>query len=866
MALRKGFFKEKASGPDCVKCKLGSKCRNPKLPVYGLGKQKALIIGSQPSIMDDKFGKLGNGEATEFLEEELEKFGLDLYDDFWKINAVNCATPKGRKPTRKEINCCRPYIENIIEELKPNVIILLGDQAIESQFNGRFKDLSVTRWRGLCVPEVKNNAWVVPLMHPAHVVKMKWDAHLKRTFRTDLKYALSVLRKKEKPEVLPYQEHVHLLTTMGEIRGLFDYLKKEKPLSAYDWETSAIKPYDSDQLIWSCAIATERGSYAFPIHYPSGSFYPKKGSDFYWDKHLEEVEDLVSWYINDPEMKKIAHGSKFETTWGTTVLGKETRGIECCTMTRQHVLDARKKFCGLKFQLFIRYGIEGYEKGTKKYYPEGHGNTKNELFKMPLKELLTYNGIDAFGTLKLYHDQNDELRIGTKSPKEDLIKCSQLFQDGLEALGEAQMNGIRMDLKLLHSMKDDLTKTIDNLALLLNESREAVEFKKFTGEELNFNSSKHLGTLLFDVMKLEPTKKTSSGSNSVDKEALTAFDSEFTRNLLEYRKFLKIRDTYIAQFVNEIGEDGLLHPFFDLHTARTGRSSSSSPNFQNIPIRTDEGKELRKIIIPRKGHKISENDYGSIEVRIAACYTKDPVLISYINDPTTDMHRDQAQELFLLNSEEVNKTLRFYAKNGWVFPQFYGSYYKNCASGLWENCHNLPVGKNNDGLILTEHLRKKGIKCYDDFVEHCKHHEKAYWDRFTVFKEWQESVKQFYLKYGYTKSFFGFRRSGYLSQNDVINTPIQGTAFHCLLWSFARISKIAKKEKWNSKLIGQIHDSIIIDLDPAEETHVLKTVNKVMTIDIREDNDWIIVPLEVEPELTGVDEPWYYKKAVPLPA
>ena len=182
-------------------------------------------------------------EVKEAIEDDGDR--ITSYNVcYTKLLRVNCATPKGRKPTRKEINCCRPYIENIIEELKPNVIILLGDQAIESQFNGRFKDLSVTRWRGLCVPEVKNNAWVVPLMHPAHVVKMKWDAHLKRTFRTDLKYALSVLRKKEKPEVLPYQEHVHLLTTMGEIRGLFDYLKKEKPLSAYDWETSRITSYN----------------------------------------------------------------------------------------------------------------------------------------------------------------------------------------------------------------------------------------------------------------------------------------------------------------------------------------------------------------------------------------------------------------------------------------------------------------------------------------------------------------------------------------------------------------------------------------------------------------------------------------------
>jgi DNA polymerase-1 len=249
------------------------------------------------------------------------------------------------------------------------------------------------------------------------------------------------------------------------------------------------------------------------------------------------------------------------------------------------------------------------------------------------------------------------------------------------------------------------------------------------------------------------------------------------------------------------------------------------------------------------------HDYSGIEVRIAACFTEDPALIAYIHDPTTDMHRDQAKEVFLLNHEQVTYDIRFYTKNCLVFPEFYGSWYKACATNLAENCFDLPTG---DGIPMVDHLYDQGIRRYEDFEDHVKTVEKRFWEKFHVYKSWKDQAIQDYIGKGYVDMFFGHRRSGHLSNNMILNTPIQGTAFHCLLWSYIELDKMFAKFK--TSLIGQIHDEILEDIDPSEEKDVVELTRYIMCDKIREEHDWIIVPLHIESEYTDIDGNWYDKK------
>lgn len=237
---------------------------------------------------------------------------------------------------------------------------------------------------------------------------------------------------------------------------------------------------------------------------------------------------------------------------------------------------------------------------------------------------------------------------------------------------------------------------------------------------------------------------------------------------------------------------------------------------------------------------------------------KDKNMIKYVSDESTDMHRDTAADIFMLSHEEVTEKLRFYAKNQWVFAQFYGDYYGNCAKNIWATCLDL---KLDSGISVKEHLKNVGITTYDQFESHCKNVENIFWnERFKEYAQWKLEVEADYRKTGYIDLVTGFRCSGYFSKNQITNFPIQGPAFHCLLWSLIETNKLAKKEKWGTKIIGQIHDAAVFDLVPEEEEHVIKSVKEISTVKIKEVFPWIIVPLKIDFEITDIDKSWFYSE------
>jgi len=250
-------------------------------------------------------------------------------------------------------------------------------------------------------------------------------------------------------------------------------------------------------------------------------------------------------------------------------------------------------------------------------------------------------------------------------------------------------------------------------------------------------------------MKHTPPKTTASGLGSTDEEGLLGLGIPELAILVRIRKLVKVRDTYLEAFVRE-QYGGWLHPFFNLHTVRTYRSSSDSPNLQNVPIRDEESMRIcRRALLPREGHQFIEIDFQALEVHIAALYSKDPALIAYLQDPTSDMHLDMAKQLFLFDSLDrklpAHNTMRHAAKSGFVFPQFYGDYYANNAAGLCD-WTKLPQQSWTDGLgielpdgtHISDHLRSKGVRSFQDFVEHVQSVEYDFWNnRFKVYRDWR---------------------------------------------------------------------------------------------------------------------------------
>ena len=452
-----------------------------------------------------------------------------------------------------------------------------------------------------------------------------------------------------------------------------------------------------------------------------------------------------------------------------------------------------------------------------------------------------------------------------------------LLHDGALALARAERAGIRVDVKKAQELADNLTHEIQRLE---SEFR-ATKFYKhwsYIFNPPNIYSDYQLAHILYKVRKIEPPKLTKSGRGSTDEETLLMLGMPILEKLIKIRKLKKVRDTYLSSFIRET-VDGYMHPFYNLHTVTTFRSSSDSPNFQNIPKRDKEAMKLcRSVLLPHKGHRLLELDYSGIEVKISACYHKDPTMIDYINDPSSDMHADMAMELFLLPEEARKwsgfKMLRSAAKNGFVFPQFYGDWFKGCAYSLAVRWGKLPKEGNwrkgqgieiDEGKHLADHLISKGITNFDAYVNHVEKIENHFWkERFKVYDEWKDKWWQDYLKNGYFYMHTGFRCIGVMSRKDVCNYPIQGSAFHCLLWTFIEVDREMQRRKMESRLIGQIHDAIVMSVHPKEVDDVIELVNHIGCERIREEWPWIIVPLEMEGEIGEVDAPWSEIKEIEI--
>ena len=452
-----------------------------------------------------------------------------------------------------------------------------------------------------------------------------------------------------------------------------------------------------------------------------------------------------------------------------------------------------------------------------------------------------------------------------------------LLHQGAIALAQVEGNGIQIDTDYLKKCIFKTEKKIEKLKHKLEQGDVAKKWKRVYGWKTNFNSNDQLGKILFDHMGIEGGVLTKSEKQyQTDEKSLMAVNHPFVKRHLQIKKLQKALATYLKGIQREV-VDGFLHPFFNLHTTTTFRSSSDSPNFQNIPVRDKGmGKLIRTAFIARPGRQLVELDYSQLEVCIAACYHKDPVMIEYISDPEKDMHRDMAMECYLLSAKQVTKDSRFYAKNCFVFPQFYGDWYIDCARALWEAITTADL-KTEKGTPLKEHLAKQGITELGNldpdekprkgtFERHIQQVEKRFWqERFPIYDKWKKHWYSKYLGQGWMLTKTGFICQGFMKRNEVINYPVQGSAFHCLLWSLVRLVKEIKKRKMKTLIIGQIHDSILADVPPEELDDFLVLAQDVMTTQLVKEWDWINVPLSIEAEVCPVGGSWVDKEDAEIP-
>lgn len=475
-----------------------------------------------------------------------------------------------------------------------------------------------------------------------------------------------------------------------------------------------------------------------------------------------------------------------------------------------------------------------------------------------------------------------------------------LIHEGALALTEVERAGFRVDIKKLDA---NIQIIKDKIAGLTNKLKQDDIYKRWQrkfGQNTNFNSRDQLSKILYGEMGYTPASVTAGragghsdefdGRASADEAALEKLGLPFTRDYLEIAKLDKLYRTYLLGIRREV-EGDRVHPFFSLNRVLTYRGACGDPNLQNIPIRVEAiAKIIRECFVSTDAdHRIIELDFSGIEVCVAACYHKDPTMLRYIREGY-DMHRDMAVECYRLpaikhwatDAQKKNlKAARQQAKALFVFAQFYGDWYISCAQSLWEaiDRHHLkgldgePLYARDENNVPYGSLVDAGIECLGDldpkreqpgtFVQHLKEVEARFWnERFPIYNKWRKAWFDAYQRQGYFHTLTGFLVQGVYDRNFVINCPVQGSAFHVLLWSMTEMVKWLIKNKMKSKVVCQIHDSMIGDVHKDEEQDFLGKAKEIMTVDVFKRFPWIVTPMKVEAEAAPYGGSWHEKKGI----
>ena len=390
-------------------------------------------------------------------------------------------------------------------------------------------------------------------------------------------------------------------------------------------------------------------------------------------------------------------------------------------------------------------------------------------------------------------------------------------------LANMEETGFKIDKNYLLNMQEDLEKEISSLEK---------EIYELAGLEFNIASPKQLSDVLFNKMEIPYPKRVKDGNYSTSKDILDKLvDYPIIEKILKFRTLSKLLSNYIVGLIEEIKPDGKIHTIFNQTLTRTGRLSSERPNLQNIPIRLEEGRLIRKAFVPRENSIIVSSDYSQIELRVFAHMSKASNMIhAFQND--LDIHAKTAADIFHVDIDKVDKNMRRQAK-----------------------AVNFGIIYGISGFGLSEDL---GINLYEakDFIDN-------YLKTFPGIKEYMDKVVADAHKNGYVKTLFNRKRvieelnnKNFLIRSSgermAMNTPIQGTAADILKMAMIELQKRIDKENLNSKMLVQVHDELVFDV-PENEVEIMKELIR----DVMENIYKLDVPLKVDIEYGRT---WYEAK------
>jgi DNA polymerase-1 len=568
-----------------------------------------------------------------------------------------------------------------------------------------------------------------------------------------------------------------LVNTPEMLRVLVSSLRRAGAF-AMDTESTSEDPWQAELVGLSFAMAAGEAYYIPVGHTPT-----LEDQEANTQLPKQEVLDALKPVLEDPTLGKYMHNAKYDML----LLARQkinVRGLAFDTMLGAYLTDPGRRGLGLKDQVFQRLG----HLMTPITELIGTGSKAITMDRVPVRLAADYAGADADMTLRLVAPIKEELR---KHHLLKLYNCIELPL--LPVLLQMEIYGVALDGAFLRE-----------LGVTLSEQLGILEKKIYAsiGREFNVNSTKQLGEILFSELKLPAGKKTKTGY-SVSADVLEGLRGKHTMvdYLLEYRQLAKLKSTYVDGLLTLMNPvTGRVHTSFNQTIASSGRLSSSNPNLQNIPIRTEVGRQIRRAFIADPSYVLLTADYSQFELRILAHITHEPRLIEAFTK-NEDIHTITAASLFNIPAGDVTKDQRRLAKTV-VYAVLYGQ----SAFGLAQI-----TGMSNSEA--------------GEFI-------KRYHETFPCIKDYVERTLDQARRQGYVNTLYGRKRffpdMHLLAHNErlalereAINMPIQGGNADLIKIAMLRIQHILTEKHLKTRMILQVHDELVFEA-PSEELEQAK--------------------------------------------
>jgi len=571
----------------------------------------------------------------------------------------------------------------------------------------------------------------------------------------------------------------------------------EQSILAVDTETSSLNPLDADLVGISFSYAPNKACY-IPLAHKNIKGLKK-------DLVLKKIKPI----LEDPNIKKVGQNIKFD------FLILSQNNIEIApledTMLISYTLDAGTNRHNLDTlsEIHLNHKTISYKELV------GTGKNKLNFSDITLEKATEYAAEDADVTLRLYN------HLKARLDEEKLNKIYETFEKPMvKLLSKLEFNGIKVDDLYLKK----LSKNFENKLKKIEK-----EIYKIAGKEFNIASPKQLGEIIYNELKITKLKKTKKGSLATSAnilEDLALAGHKFPHLVLEWRQISKLKNTYSDALQDHISKKTKrVHTSFLLAATNTGRLASSDPNLQNIPIKSEEGKEIRKAFIADKKNVLISADYNQIEMRILADMADVKELKKAFKN-NEDIHSLTASQVFNVPINEVNEDLRRKAKT-----INFGIIYGITQYGLAKQ-----ISVSNQEAL--------------DFIN-------AYFKKFPQIKDYMNSTIRACRKQGYVSNIFG-RRIHLKGINDknfsirsfqeraAINAPIQGSAADIIRLAMIKINRLIEEDKkLQTKMLLQIHDELIFECLEKDEEYVKKTIKEAMVSISKSEHHMFSIPLEV---------------------